>query len=405
MLALEGIKVLDLTRGGPGPFHTFVLGDLGAEVIRVEAPLTAGAKQAGIQSLVAGEEGRRTTLYYALHRNKKSIAINLRSEKGRKIFYKMAETADVISEGFRPGVTQRLKIDYDTMSKINPRIIYCSITGYGPDGPYSQLPGHDINYLSFAGALDLIGNKGDKPAVPLNLVADFGAGGMYAAIGVLSAIVARSKTGRGQFVDIALTDGVISLLTHAAGNYFRTNVLSKRGETSTGGGYPYYAVYETKDRKYITIGCIEPWFWENLCKVIGREDLIPFHYESDHFIYSPEGKQWEEISSFLKKLFLTKTRDEWFELLSAKDVTVGKVLSFDEVFADPQVLHRNMLVELEDPTEGKIKQVGIAVKLSDTPGKVRSLPPMIGEHTDAILSGMGYSKQEIGELRKEEVIG
>ena len=404
MSALEGTKILDLTRQGPGPFCTMILGDLGAEVIKIEAPPTAGARQAGLGQSPIGKAGRRDAAYRTVNRNKKSILLNLKSEEARHIFYQLAEKADVIVEGFRPGVAKRLGIDYQTIAKINPKIIYCSITGYGQDGPYRDLPGHDINYISIAGALNLIGEADGRPIIPLNLLADFGGGGMSAIIGILSALIARDKTGKGQYIDISMTDSVISLLATTIGNYFRPNVIPKRGDTVHGGAYPYYNVYETKDGKFITIGCLEPWLWENLCRKIGKEEFIPFHFETKQYLHPPENKKWKEVSSSLKQLFLTKTRDEWFELLSQEDIPVGKVYSLDEVFTDPQVLHRQMIIEVEHPTEGKIKQVGIAIKLSDTPGRIRNLPPLLGEHTEEILIGLDYNKQRINELRQEAII-
>jgi len=406
MLALEGIRILDLTRVTPGSLCTMILGDLGAEVIKIEATATAEARHQGIGTAVSpqDETGRKTAVYQAANRNKKSIGLNLRAEEGCHIFYQLVETADVIIEGFRPGVVKRLNIDYQTVTRINPKIIYCSISGYGQDGPYRDLPGHDINYISLGGALNLIGETDGKPVIPLNLVADIAGGSMHAAIGILSALVARGKTGKGQYIDISLTDSVISLLTMIAIGYFRDNIVPKRGETFWGGGYPYYNVYETRDGKFITIGCLEPWLWENLCREIGKEDYIPSHYEPEHRVHKVENENWQKISSFLNQLFLTKTRDEWFELLSQKDIPVGKVYSLDETFTDPQVLHRKMVIEVEHPTEGKIKQVGIAIKLSDTPGKVRSLSPIRGEHTEEILTGLGYNKQRINELRQDGII-
>jgi crotonobetainyl-CoA:carnitine CoA-transferase CaiB-like acyl-CoA transferase len=297
-----------------------------------------------------------------------------------------------------------LDIGYETIGKINPRLVYCSITAYGQDGPYRGLPAHDVNCISIAGALNLIGDMNGKPVIPLNLLADFGGAGMSAVIGILSALIAREKMGKGQHVDISLTDSVISLLTFEAGDYFQHGVLLKRGEHIVGGAYPYYNVYETSDGKYITIGCMEPWLWENLCRAIGREDFIPFHLEADHRLHKPDGKKWDEISSSLKQLFLTKTRDEWFEFLSQKDIPVGKVYSMDEAFSDPQVVYRKMVVELEHSTEGRVKQVGIAIKLSETPGRVRSLSPILGEHTEEILTTLGYNKQKINELFKDGVI-
>ena len=399
MLALEGITILDLTWQGPGPFCTMLLGDLGAEVIRIGAPPTAGARQA------TREAGKRELAYQASNRNKKSILLNLKSEEGRRIFHQLAEKTDVIVEGFRPGVAKRLGIDYPTIAKINPRVIYCAITGYGQDGPYRDLPGHDINYISFAGALNLIGEADGKPAIPLNLIADYGAGGMGAAVGILSALMARGKTGKGQYIDISLTDTVISLLTQPVVDpYFTSGVVPERGGHQLNGAYPYYNIYETKDGKFITLGCLEPWLWESLCREIGKEEFIPFNMTRGRLSSPAEEEKWQEISDYLGQLFLTKTRDEWFEFMSTKNIPIGKVYSMDEVFADPQVLHRKMVIEVEHPTEGKVKQVGIAIKLSDTPGAVRSFAPMPGEHTEAILAGLGYSKQRISQLRQEGMI-
>ena len=405
MLALEGIKILDLSRGFPGAFGTWILGDLGAEVINIEPPPGARALVVGTAQPLTAEEQRRRVTYDAINRNKKSIGLNLRSEEGHQIFYRLSEEADVIVEGFRPGVVKRLGVDYQAISKINPKIIYCSLSGYGQDGPYRDLPGHDINYISVAGALNLIGEAGRKPAIPLNLLADVAGAALYATIGILTALITRNKTGKGQYVDMSYTDGVISMLSFIFGApYFRDGIIPKRGGSTLNGAYPYYNVYETKDGEFITIGCIEPWLWENLCREIGKEELIPFHFEGEHNTCPPEDKKWEEVSSSLKQIFLTKTRDEWFEILSQNNVPIGKVYSLDEVFADPQVLHRKMVIEVEHPTEGKIKQVGIAIKLSDTPGKVRSLPPVLGEHTEEILTGLGYNKQRIDELRQKGAI-
>lgn len=404
MQALDGIKILDLTRQGPGPFCTMILGDLGAEVIRIEVPPAIGARQAGLSQSPTGEAGRREAIYQTFNRNKQSIGLNLRIKEGRQIFYQLAERVDVIVEGFRPGVVKRLGVDYETITKINPRIIYCSISGYGQDGPYRDLPGHDINYISLGGALNLIGDSDSQPVIPLNLLADFGGGGTYAAIGILSALVTRNRTDKGQYIDISLIDSVISLLTSFTTPYFQYGIIPKRGEVVFGGAYPYYNIYKTKDGKFITIGCLEPWLWENLCREIGREDFIPFHFKLEHLLGKVSDSKWEETTRQLKELFLSKTRDEWFDVLSKKNIPIGKVYSLDEVFTDPQVLQRKMVIEVEHPTEGKVKQVGIAIKLSDTPGKVRSLPVILGENTDEVLESLGYDKQRIDELHKKGVV-
>jgi len=402
MLALEGVKILDLSRLIPGAFCTMLLGDLGADVLKIEAP--GVTEFMGSSRSLQGEENRKQAAYYAPDRNKRSIVINLKSEAGREVFYRLSRHADVIVEGFRPGVAQRLGIDYETISKLNPNIIYCSLSGYGQDGPYHAFPGHDINYISMAGILDLIGSSEGPPVIPLNLVADFAGAALYGALGISIALVARNKTGKGQYVDMAYMDGAVSLMTWFNCGYFFDKSMLKRGESWLHGAYPYYGVYETKDSKYITIGCLEPHFWENLCRFLGKEEYIPYHFALEHTFHRPESEKWDEIRSSLKQIFLTKTRDQWFELLICNDVPAGKVYTPDEVFNDPQVLHRQMVIEVEHPTLGKIKQVGIAPKFSSTPGKVRSLAPLPGEHTDEILQGLGYKREEIENLRQEGIV-
>jgi alpha-methylacyl-CoA racemase len=398
MFPLEKIKILELTPLAPGQFCTMILADFGAQVIKVESP----AGKLGME--FKGEESRKEAAYFPLDRNKKSIVLNLKSEGGRQIFYRLSEEADVIVEGFRPGVVKRLGIDYDAISKLNPRIIYCSLSGYGQDGPYRDFPGHDINYISMTGVLSLIGPSGMPPVIPMNFLADFASASLYGVIGILLALIARNETGKGQYVDVAFTDGVISLETFLTAQYFLNGIVPKRGETVLHGAYPYYGVYETKDGKYISIGCVEPHFWERLCRLLGKEEFIPYCVSMDHFFQKPQDDKWHEISSFLKQTFLTKTRDEWFELLIKNDIPVGKVYSLDEALSDPQVLHRNMVIELEHPTFGKIKQVGIAPKLSSTPGKVRTFSPLVGEHTDEVLRALGYTLEQIQALRREGAI-
>ena len=398
MLALQKIKILELAPLAPGAFCTMLLGDFGAEVIKVESP---GVILGGSYK---GEENRKEAAYYPLDRNKKSIVLNLKSPGGRQAFYRLAQQADVILEGYRPGVVKRLKIDYATIAKLNPRIVYCSLSGYGQDGPYSGFPGHDINYISIAGVLGMIGPSDTPPVIPMNFIADFAGASLYGVIGILTALMARNETGKGQYIDVSFTDGAISLSTFLTHFYFFNGVVPKRGETTLHGAYPYYGVYETKDGKYISIGCIEPHFWENLCHLLGKEEYIPYQVSLEHFLQKPEGDKWDEISAYLKQTFLTKTRDEWFDLLIQHDIPAAKVNTMDEVFHDPQVLHRQMVTEIEHPTLGNIKQVGIVPKLSDTPGKVRTFSPLFGEHTEQVLLGLGYSREEVNNLRQDGAI-
>ncbi len=399
MLALEGIKVLDLTRNAPGQFCTMILGDLGADVLKVERPMTG--ERALYERVVAGvaspEDERRHVTYNALERNKRSIALNLRHSEARAIFYRLAREADIIIEGFRPGVVKRLGVDYERVKEINPRIIYCSLSGYGQDGPYSSMAGHDINYISFAGVLDLIGTEENgRPAIPLNLIADYAGGGMACTIAILAAVIAREKTGQGQYLDIAMTENVFYMMAALVAEYFSRGVVPRRGGMRLNGGAPYYNAYETSDGKYISIAAIEPWFWENLCRALGREDLAP------HQLVRGEVRQ--EISAFLSQTFRTRTRDEWFDFLKDKDISVGKVYSLDEVMTDPQMVSRGMVVEVEAPDGMTVKQPGIAIRLSDTPGKIRSTGPVTGQHTTDVLLGLGYTEEQIDSLRQEEAI-
>lgn len=398
MLALGGIKVLDLSRTAPVTYCTMILADLGAEVIKIEAPIQPGAPRVGSGHSPHPQEegGEKQAAYHPLNRNKKSIVLNLGSEEARQVFYRLAEEADVIVEGFRPGVVKRLGVDYEAVSKINPKIVYCSLSGYGQDGPYRDLPGHDINFISVGGVLGLVGETDNSPVIPLNLVGDYAGGALYITIGILAALLARGETGRGQYIDMAMTDGVVSLLSMTAFDYLCNATILERGENIVSGKYPCYGIYQTKDKKYISLACVEPDFWERLCRLVGREDFIPHEYA--------EGEKRMEIRSCLEEYFRGKTRDEWFEELKENNIPITKVNAVDEVFSDPQVLHRQMLTEVEHPKLGKVKQVGIAIKLSDTPGKIRSTAPLLGEHTEEILHGLGYTDEEIDGLRRTGAI-
>jgi len=398
MLALEGIRVLDLSRLAPGPYCSMLLADLGADVLLVEEPAGTGSRLTGqaARRLLERDISERAMAFNALSRNKRSIALDLKSEAARQVFYKLAERADVVLEGFRPKVVKRLGVDYDTLSQINPRIVYCSLSGYGQNGPYANLVGHDINYISIGGALGVIGWPGTPPAIPMNIIADFAGGGLYAAFAILTAIIARERIGRGQYIDMAMTDGVISLLAGAASQYFASGAAPRPGQSLLNGAVPFYCVYETRDGQWLSIGCLEPWFWDALCRALGCEDFIPYQMNAD---------KHPEMFDYFRQEFKTRTRDEWFEYLRQFDICVGPVYGLEEVFNDPQVRARDMLVEMEHPTVGKVQQVGIGAKLSETPGSVRSLAPRRGQHTEEVLLDLGYSRQQTEELRAEGAIG
>ena len=398
MLPLEGIKVLDLSRLAPGPYCTMLLGDLGADVLLIEEAGGGSARRSS-QSLArapAQEDAERAAAYNALGRNKRSIALNLKHDEGREVFYRLCRDADVVLEGFRPGVVRRLGVDHETVLRINERIVYCSLSGYGQDGPYAHLVGHDINYISLAGALGAIGWPNTPPAIPLNLLADFAGGGLHAAFAIVVALLARGRTGRGQFIDIAMTDGVVSLLTAVAGGLFANGVVPRRGEHPLNGGVPHFNVYETSDGKWLSVGAIEPWFYANLCRVMGREDFIPLQH--DHGRHT-------EIHAYFGQQFKTKTRDEWFRLLTEVDICAAPVYELDEVFDDPHNRARGMVVEVPHAKLGKVRQVGIAAKFSDTPGAIRHTAPTVGLHTDEVLRSLGFSSEEVAHLRRAGAVG
>ncbi|MFH1646603.1 MAG: CaiB/BaiF CoA-transferase family protein [Chloroflexota bacterium] len=394
--ALEGLKILDLTRYAPGPYCTMLLGDLGADIIKIEeVGLPTGRRGEHMKGLDAVPTPKEfptpDTPYDPLNRNKRSIRLNLKAEKGRRIFLQLAEKADVVVEGFRPGVTARLGIDYPTLKEINPRLIYCAITGYGQDGPYRDLPGHDINYIAHAGVVGALTIPGHPPPVPGNFIGDMAAGGMQAAIGILAALAARERTGRGQFVDIAMTDGAVSLACLYLGRYFQLGRLPGAEEKETCGASPLYNHYQARDGRFISIACLEPWFSANLCRALGCEELIPHLADAD---------KTEELRAYFTAKFLTRTSNEWVDILAKADVPVSRVNSLDELAADPQLEHRRMVVEVDG-----VKQAGISIKLSETPGRIKDAGASPGENTVRVLAELGYGEAEIEELKKDGVIG
>ncbi len=391
MMPLEGTRVLDLSRLAPGPFCTMLLGDLGADVIVVEAPPDSLRSGLRVEQVIDADILERGAAYNALGRNKRSIVLDLRQDAARQVFYRLAATADVVLEGFRPGVVKRLGVDYDTLSGVNPRLVYCSLSGYGQDGPYSSLPGHDINYIALAGMLDMVGRPGEPPAIPLNVVADYAAGGLHAAYAILAALLARDKTGRGQYLDIAMSDGVMYLLAAALSQYLASGAVTRRGEGMLNGGVPYYNVYQTKDGGWLAVGCLEAHFFANLCYALGCDELVPFQYDASRH---------DEIFRRFREVFLTKTRDEWFALLKDAEACVAPVYSLAEAVADRHNEQRGMVVEVDHPTLGKVRQVGVATRFSETPGRVRTTAPHPGQHTDDVLSQAGLSAAEIASLRQ-----
>ena len=376
---LEGVKVLDLTRMLPGPFCSMLLADLGAEVTIIER---AGGADIG---------PRRTNFH--VDRNKKSLILNLKDARAKDIFYRLVSNADVVVEGFRPGVTARLKIDYPTLKEINNGLIYCSISGYGQDGPYRTRVGHDINYIALSGLLSLTGKKDQDPVIPGTQIADVAGGGLMAANSILAALYFKEKTGQGQYIDVSMMDGVISFNAVTLFEYFSTGKAPQGGTYRLLGSAPCYNVYRTKDDRHITIGALEPKFWANLCRKLSREDLIAKQYDAG-------SESLEEV----KQIFVSKTSTEWERLLESEDVCYAPVLNLEEAARNDQVLHRDMVVEMKGPGSKNLKQVGIVPKFSLTPGKIRIPPPTPGQHTHEILRGLGISQEAISKLEKEQVV-
>jgi crotonobetainyl-CoA:carnitine CoA-transferase CaiB-like acyl-CoA transferase len=394
MLPLKGITVLDLTTLLPGPLCSMMLGDFGAEVIKIEQPKGGDLARMSKPALKDKNGVDTSGMYLLINRNKKSLTVNLRTEEGKQIFYQLAKTADVVLEGSRPGVAKKLGVDYETLKAINPRLVYCSISGYGQDGPYALQSGHDINYLAYAGVLGMTGRNG-MPTLPGVQIADVGGGTLMATIGILLSLMARQHSGQGQFVDISMLDGAISWLPIIAAHLFAGGESPVAGQTKLTGRNACYEVYQTKDGGYMSIGAIEPHLWSNLCKYLGREEFIAWQNE--------DTKQ-EQIFAFLREQFLLHDRDEWNEILQKVDVCAAPVYNLAEVFQDPQVLHRKMVFEMEHPRLGKIKQLGFPVKLSDTPAQAELPPPDLGGNTDEILTAQGFSVDEIRHLREQGIV-
>jgi crotonobetainyl-CoA:carnitine CoA-transferase CaiB-like acyl-CoA transferase len=374
---LHGLKMLDLSRQLPGPFCSAMLADLGADVLVVAGPNDPFGM--GIPGLA---------------RNKRSMTLNLKSTDGKEIFRKLAADADILLEGFRPGVTERLGIDYATLSAGNPRLVYCSISGYGQDGPYRDKVGHDVNYLGYAGVLNFIGEAGRPPAIPGVQIADIGAGSLMAVIGILSALIARRETGRGQFVDIAMLDGALAWNAYAV-LLARLGQCTERGKSQLTGHHPCYAVYETRDGRFVTVGAYEPAFWATLCRHFGREDFIARQWD--------DGAARVEMFDFFRSAFRQKTLAEWLAELGDAEICFGPVNTVQEALRDPQLRHRRMIVEVE--REGRREEiVASPIKLSDTPPSIRTPPPAFGEHTEEVLGSLGYDGAAVHRLRAAGVI-
>jgi alpha-methylacyl-CoA racemase len=389
---LEDVKILDLTRLLPGGFCTLLLADLGADVVKVE-DTGQGDYVRWAPPYYGSEEqtplGTRSAIYLALNRNKRSIRVDLKQDQGRQALIKLAESADVLVESFRPGVLEKLGVGYEVLRQANPALVYCPITGYGQTGPNRDRAGHDMNYLGLNGVLGLTGEAGGPPIQSGAQIADLGGGGLMAAVGILAALQEARRSGDGQMVDISMTDGSLAWLVMEAGRYFGSGEVPKRGEVMLSGGIICYRPYEAKEG-WVTCGALEPKFWTAFCRGVGREDLI------EHQFDRPGSGAHREVA----EIFKTKTREEWRAFNDDHDAMIEPILDLDEALASELIREREMVISYEQPEFGEIKQLGFPIKLSRTPASVERPAPALGEHTAEVLTEAGYSAGEVQALEE-----
>jgi alpha-methylacyl-CoA racemase len=379
MGALDGVRVIELAGIGPGPFCGMMLADMGADVVRID--------RAG--SVRGGDPDRPPADVNA--RGRRSIGVDLKSDEGRDLVLDMVADADVVFEGYRPGVAERLGLGPEDCLARNPAIVYGRMTGWGQDGPYATSAGHDINYISLAGALAHMGRHDSGPVPPLNLVGDFGGGGMYLAYGIVCALLSARSTGEGQVVDAAMVDGAASLMSFFYGMLHTGFATEGRGENMLDTGAHFYDVYECADGGWISIGSIEPQFYAELVEKLG---LDPDDFADQH-----ERSRWPELKEKVAAMVATKTRDEWDAILEGSDVCYAPVLTVSEAKEHPHHVARGTFVE-----SGGIVQPGPAPRLSRTPGQIRRPPAHAGQHTDELLSELGLAADRIAALRAAGVV-
>ena len=391
---LEGIKVLDLSRALAGPYCTMMLADMGAEVIKLEMPGTGDDSRSWGPPFVEGE----SAYFMSVNRNKKSITLNMKSGKSIEIIHKLIKQSDILVENFRPGAMERLGLGYERVKEMNPKIIYCSISGFGQDGPYRMLPGFDQVLQGMGGLMSITGEPGGPPIKVGIAIADI-SGGMFAAYGIVVALYNREKTGRGQTIDISLLDSQVAWLTYRAGAYFASGEIPH----PVGSGHPVivpYQAFKTKD-VYINIAVGNDQLWEKFCKAVGLERVMD---DPKFATNAKRVENREEIVKIIGDLVATRDGEEWLKILTDAGIPCGPIYTVDKIFTDPQVLHRQMLKELDHPKAGKVRVTGIPVKLSDTPGKVKTAPPVLGQHTQEILNELGYSDHDVEKLRQEKLV-
>jgi crotonobetainyl-CoA:carnitine CoA-transferase CaiB-like acyl-CoA transferase len=384
MGALSGLTVLDLGFYAPGRWAAMVLGDLGADVICLEMP--RGTRPSDF-AVLDDDTGQRWIWY---QRNKRSVTVNLKTADGKRIFERLAKRADVVIESYKPGTAQRLGIDYESVRRLNPTIVYCSVSSFGQTGPYRDLISHEPNYQALSGALGQNHEHGGTPVMLPAVVGDLGGGASNALVAVLAALLHRGTSGEGQYIDVAITAGV---LPYVAGLPYATWLNDPYRQVSMSENVrPEFRVYETKDGRHVVVSAIEPWLWERLCHAIGRDELAAEH--------QPAGERRAAIVAELTETFLSRTQAEWAELNLRENVSITPVLeTVQDIENDPQMRHRNMIVDLEYTPLGTVKQVGIPFQMSQTPAEVRWIP-RYGEHTTDVLTELKFAPDEIDALRQ-----
>ena len=390
LLPLKGIKVFDLSRLLPGGFCSMMLGDFGAEVIKVEEP-GRGDYVRWAPPFINGQ----SAYFLSINRNKKSIVLDLKNPKGTDVFLRLVRTADVMIEGFRPGVVDRLGIGYQHISKVNPRIIYCSISAFGQSGPFRNQEGHDLNCLALAGLLSITGINGGPLIIPGVQLSDY-AGAMMAIIAILLALIEREKSGQGQYCDLSMLDAVTSWMGMHIVKYLADKLLPYPQDSMFNGALACYNIYKTKDDRFVVLGAMEEKFWISFCKVIGREDLIPLQWEGQTI----QEKMKEELSL----LFREKTRAEWLKLLDGQGTCFSPVLNMEETLNSPHLQERGMFQGIKGEGGETIPQIGFPIKLSNTPAAYSIPPPRMGQDSRSVLQKAGFSIEEIQLLEEEGII-
>jgi alpha-methylacyl-CoA racemase len=388
MLALDDVRVLDLTRLLPGPFCTLLLADFGADVIKVE-DTTGGDYMRWMPPLV----DEYSAMFHPLNRNKRSLAIDLKNPLGREAFLRLAVSADVVIESFRPGVMDRLGIGFGSLIAANPKLVLCSISGYGQDGPFRDRAGHDLNYAAVAGVLMLGGTADGVPAMPGLQVGDLGGGALHAALAIMVAVHQAGRTGHGQHCDVSMVDGLVSWAAIHASEFFASGAAPGPGKGLLTGRYPCYRIYPCADG-FMSVGALEPKFWHEFVEVIGLNELADSGLA--------EGEEGQRTMTAVADVLLQRTRAQWADSLAGHDVCVEPVLDIAETFEHPQVVSRGMRLDAGDgrPTA----QTGFPIRLEGSPASFRSPAPGYGEHTDEVLTDAGYSADDIASMRAAGVI-